>query len=73
MDKASLTRMIAMLIALLNAVLNILGYETIPVEFGEELSAVILVLVGLYAGWKNNYLSKKGKAQKEALEEKGLK
>jgi SPP1 family holin len=73
MDKASLTRMIAMIIALLNALLNILGYETIPVQFGEELSAVILVLVGLYASWKNNYISKRGQAQKQALEEKGLK
>jgi SPP1 family holin len=73
MDKASLTRMIVLVITLINAVLNIMGYATIPVEFGEELSAVILVMVGLYVSWKNNYLSQKGKAQKEVLEQNGLK
>jgi SPP1 family holin len=72
-DKASLTRMIALVIALINAVLNIMGYETIPVDFGEQLSAIILVLVGIYVSWKNNYIGKKGQSQKEVLEKNGLK
>jgi SPP1 family holin len=73
MDKASVTRMIVLVITLINAVLNIMGYETIPVEFGEQLSAIVLVLVGLWTAWKNNYISQRGKAQKQVLEEKGLK
>jgi SPP1 family holin len=73
MDKASLTRMIVLVITLINAVLNIMGYETIPVEFGEQVSAIVLVLVGLWTAWKNNYISQRGKSQKEVLEQNGLK
>jgi len=73
MDKASITRVVALVIVLVNAVLNLAGFETIPTEFGDDLSAVLLVVVSLWTAWKNQYLSKKGKAQKEALEKAGLK
>jgi SPP1 family holin len=72
MDKASITRVIALIIVLLNAVLNLFGYETLPVEFGEHITAVLLIAITLYSAWKNNYLSKRGQAQKKALQEKGL-
>jgi SPP1 family holin len=67
MDKASIARIVTLIIVLINAVLNLLGYQTIPTEFGEHISAVILLAVSLWTAWKNNYLSKKGKAQKEVL------
>lgn len=73
MDKASVTRVVALVIVLVNAVLNIAGFETIPTEFGDDLSAVLLMIVSLWTAWKNNYLSRKGKAQKETLEKAGLK
>jgi SPP1 family holin len=72
MDKASVTRVIALIIVLVNAVLNLFEYETIPVEFGEHISAILLIGMSLWAAWKNNYLSKKGGLQKKALQAQGL-
>jgi SPP1 family holin len=73
MDKASISRMVALAIVLINAILNIAGYKTIPTEFGDDLSALLLTVVSLWTAWRNNYLSSKGRAQKEALEQRGLK
>jgi SPP1 family holin len=73
MDKASLTRFILLIVAVVNAVLNLLGYQTISDELTNDLIAFISGAYMIYAAWKNNYLSKKGKAQKETLEKAGLK
>jgi SPP1 family holin len=67
MDKASITRVVTLVVVLINAVLNLFGYETIPTEFSEHISAVVLIVVSLWTAWKNNYLSRKGKDQKEIL------
>jgi SPP1 family holin len=72
MDKASVTRVVALVIVLVNAVLNLFGYQTIPTEFGEHISAILLIGMSLWAAWKNNYLSKKGGLQKKALQAQGL-
>jgi SPP1 family holin len=72
MDKASLGRIIALIIVLVNAVLNLLGYKTIPDEFGEYITSLLLIIVSLWTAWKNNYLSKKGGLQKKALQAQGL-
>ncbi|HSH52945.1 MAG TPA: phage holin [Bacteroidales bacterium] len=73
MDTKSYGRFILLIIAVLNSVLNLLGYETISDELANDIVAVVSGFVILYVGWKNNYLSKKGKAQKEVLEREGLK
>jgi SPP1 family holin len=72
MDKASVTRVIALNIVLVNAVLNLLGFQTIPTEFGEHITAVLLIAISLWSAWKNNYLSKNGGLQKKALQAQGL-
>jgi SPP1 family holin len=72
MDKASVTRVIALIIVLVNAVLNLFEFQTIPTEFGEHITAVLLIVIALWTAWKNNYLSKRGQAQKKALNDKGL-
>jgi SPP1 family holin len=72
MDKASVTRVVALVIVLINAVLNLLGYQTIPIEFGEHITAVLLIVIALWTAWKNNYLSKNGGLQKKALQAQGL-
>jgi len=72
MDKASITRFTVLVIAVINAVLNLMGYQTIGDELTNDLVAVISGFVMLYAGWKNNYISKKGQKQKEVLEKNGL-
>jgi SPP1 family holin len=73
MDKGSITRVVALVIVLINAVLNIAGFQTIPTEFGDDLSAVLLTVVSLWTAWRNNYIGRRGRAQAEALEQKGLK
>jgi SPP1 family holin len=73
MDKASISRFAFLIVAVVNAVLNLIGYQTIPDEFVNDLVAVISGAYFIYVAWKNNYLSKKGKSQKEKLEEVGLK
>jgi SPP1 family holin len=73
MDKASITRIALLIISLANLLLESLGYAHIPEFLGELTAEIILALVSLYTAWKNNYLSKKGKAQKQVLEKNGLK
>ncbi|MED4399756.1 phage holin [Metabacillus fastidiosus] len=71
-DKSSIVRYTILVIAVLNAVLNLVGFQTISDQLTNDLVAVISGAVMLYAGWKNNYLSKKGLAQKEVVEKEGL-
>jgi SPP1 family holin len=71
-DKASISRVTVLVIVLINAVLNLFDYKTIPVEFGEHISAALLIVFSLWSAWKNNYLSKKGGLQKKALQAQGL-
>ncbi len=73
MDKASVSRFAFLIVAVANAVLNLIGFNTIPDEFVNDAVAVISGAYFIYAGWKNNYLSRKGQAQKETLEKVGLK
>ncbi|MGY3718663.1 phage holin [Sutcliffiella cohnii] len=72
MDKSSITRFSVLVIAVINAVLNLLGYQTISDEITNDLIAFMSGAIMLYAGWKNNYLSRKGLKQKEVLEENEL-
>jgi SPP1 family holin len=73
MDKASIGRFTLLVIAAVNAVLNLLGYQTISDEFANDIVAVISGAIFIWAAWKNNYLAKKGRKQKESLERIGLK
>jgi SPP1 family holin len=72
MDKASVARFVLLIIAVINTVLNMLGYQTISDDLANDIVAVVSGLYALYMGWKNNYLSKKGRKQKEVLEKHGL-
>jgi SPP1 family holin len=72
MDKVSITRFALLIVAVINAVLNMLGYQTIPDDLVNDVVAVVSGVYALYMGWKNNYLSKKGRKQKEILEKHGL-
>jgi SPP1 family holin len=72
MDKASVGRFAFLIVAVINAVLNLLGYQTIPDEFVNDLVAVVSGAYFIYAAWKNNYLSKRSGLQKKALQAQGL-
>ena len=68
MDKASIARTVLLVIAVLaNFGINV------PEELHEYIvSAVMLIMIAVTT-WYNNYLGKKGKAQKEVLEKENLK
>jgi SPP1 family holin len=68
MDKGSVARYVLLIVAVVNAVLNLVGYQTISDELTNDLVAVVSGAIMLYAGWRNNYLTKKGARQKEVIE-----
>lgn len=70
---ASQTRYIILVVAVINAVLNLIGFETFPEETTNNIVAVASGVYFLYMAWKNNYLSRKGKQQEKVLEQKNLK
>ncbi|MBD8006523.1 phage holin [Bacillus norwichensis] len=72
MDKTSVRRFAVLIAAVINAVLNLVGYQTIPDEFVNDLVAILSCAWFIWAAWKNNYLSKKGQKQKKQLEQAGL-
>lgn len=71
-QKASIARYVALVIVLVNAVLTMVGYPVLPEGSGEIISAALVLIVGLYVGFRNNYLTKRGKAQAAALEQNQL-
>lgn len=74
MDKASVSRSVLLIIVLINAIANILGFETIPTELGGEIiTAAILLVVSVWTTWKNNYLARKGQEQAKVLKRHNLK
>lgn len=70
--RASIIRIVALVLVILNAVLSLLGMPVIPTEFSEIISAALIAVVGLYVGFRNNYLTKRGKEQAEVLAQKDL-
>jgi len=71
-DKASIARYVVLVVAVVNALANLVGYQTIPDETTNQIVAALSAVVFLWAGWKNNYLSSKGKQQKEVLKRHDL-
>lgn len=71
-DTASISRYVVLVIAVINSVLNLVGYQTIDDKNTNNLVAVITGAFTLYMAWKNNYLSNKGLLQKDVLEKNDL-
>jgi SPP1 family holin len=66
-DRGSIGRIVALLISLL-AYFGV----NVPEELHEYIvGAVMLIVIGISA-WRNNYLSKRGRAQKEVLKRNNL-
>lgn len=75
MDRGTLIRTIVLFIALLNQILVSCGLYKIPgtaEEQTEVLSTIFTFVTSVIAWFKNNYVTAKGKAQKEALKRQGL-
>lgn len=74
MDKPSILRVVVWLITAINMVLAHYGVLFfIPSEFWAPIIADGVFLIwSAYIGYKNNYLSPRGKLQKQALIREGL-
>lgn len=73
MNKGTIIRTIALFITWANVALEQAGLHAIPVLSDEEIALGITFVVSVWAWFKNNYLTAKGKKQREYLENKGLK
>lgn len=72
LDAVSISRYIVLVIAVINSVLNFVGYQTIDDKITKDLGAVITGAFTMCMAWKNNYLSNKGLQQKDVLEKNNL-
>ncbi|MDR4225621.1 phage holin [Heyndrickxia coagulans] len=75
MDKGTLIRTIVLFIALLNQILVSCGLYKIPgtaEQQTEVLSTLFTLVTSIIAWFKNNYVTAKGKRQKEVLKQQNL-
>ncbi|WP_408634687.1 phage holin [Oceanobacillus manasiensis] len=75
MDKGTFIRSAVLFVALVNQILVIFGKSPLPLssELVEQFVAVTFTVVSsVFAWFKNNYITKKGKQQREILENSGL-
>ncbi|MCK1972686.1 phage holin [Bacillus safensis] len=81
-DKGTVIRTVLLFMALINQTLIIFGKPVLPIEedqitsLAETLylagSMIFTIATTLAAWFKNNYVTDKGKQQKEVLKQKGL-
>lgn len=72
MDKGTLIRTIILALTWGNVWLTQNGYETIPVAGEEQVALGLATLASVQSWFFNNYITHKGKRQKEELKKKGL-
>ena len=71
-DQGSITRMALAVLAAAKLVLSMFGIE-ISQDLIDSIVDLVAALIVVYAAFKNNYLTRKGKAQAEHLDKAGLK
>ncbi|MFD1848436.1 phage holin [Oceanobacillus bengalensis] len=75
MDKGTIIRTAALLLALTNQFLVLFGKSPLPIdsELVEQIISSIITLVTAINVWfRNNYVTKTGKKQRQVLERNGL-
>jgi len=75
MDRGTLIRTAVLVLALINQFLVTAGLNPIPGSedaWGEFITWVITAATATWAWFKNNYVTAKGKKQREVLKAKGL-
>lgn len=66
-DAPSVARFIGLIVALL-AYFGV----NVPEDLTEAVTSLAVAILAVYTAWKNNYISRKGHQQKEALQKQGL-
>ncbi|MCY7792083.1 phage holin [Bacillus haynesii] len=82
LDKGTVVRTVLLFVALVNQTLIMFGKAALPISedqvntFADALyvagSTIFTIVTTLVAWFKNNYVTGKGKQQKEVLKQKGL-
>ncbi|WP_077303246.1 phage holin [Virgibacillus pantothenticus] len=72
MDKGTIVRTVALAIAWINAGLANYDLQPIPVLQDEAIAYGITFMVSVWTWFKNNYITLKGRQQKEVLERTNL-
>lgn len=75
LDQGTIIRTIVLIVALINQFLVSYGLYTIPGTAEEQtalLSTIFTLAVSTIAWFKNNYITAKGRKQKEILKREGL-
>lgn len=72
MDKATLVRTVSLALVWSNVWLEKAGLNTLPVLSEEEIALGLTMIVSIWTWFKNNYITAKGKKQKEVLKKEGL-
>ncbi|GAQ18044.1 SPP1 family holin [Oceanobacillus picturae] len=74
--KAAITRLIVLVVLLVNQALVTFGWNPLPFseeEVYEGVSSVATVVVAVYTWWKNNNVTKKAQYNDEFLKNRGMK
>lgn len=75
MDRGTAVRTIILVIALVNQLLVAFGFEPVPGDetvWYEIISTAFTITTATITWFKNNYITAKGKRQKEVLQRHGL-
>ncbi|GLO66118.1 phage holin [Oceanobacillus kimchii] len=72
MDKGTIIRTIALGIAWANMLLSNYGLQPIPVVSEDIIAEILAGFATVWAWFRNNYITFKGKKQKQVLQEEGL-
>ena len=69
MDKASISRYVILIVAVINSVLNMIGYETISDDLTNHIVSLLSGVYILCAAWKDNDLTKKAVNRKKLIKD----
>ncbi|WP_096270080.1 phage holin [Paucisalibacillus globulus] len=75
MDKGTVIRTSILFLALINQILVIFGKSPLPIDsetLEQVVASIFTIIVALNTWFKNNYITKRGIAQRDALRDKGL-
>ncbi|WP_036687840.1 phage holin [Paucisalibacillus globulus] len=75
MDKGTVIRTSVLFLALINQLLVIFGKSPLPIDsetLEQVVSSLFTIIIALNAWFRNNYITKRGIAQRDILREKGL-
>lgn len=72
MDKGTVVRTVSLIVVWINVWLEQLDLNAIPLVSDEVIALGLTMIISIWTWFKNNYVTLKGKQQKEVLKEKGL-